>query len=42
MPPTTLNSEEPLIAKGYFPQGTTLSDDDRDMLACSNFHYLLG
>ena len=31
-----------LIAKGYFPQGTTLSDDDRDMLACSNFHYLLG
>lgn len=31
-----------LIAKGYFPQGTTLSDDDRDMLACSNFRYLLG
>ena len=34
--------EKYLIAKRYFPQGTTLSDDDRDMLACSNFHYLLG
>ncbi len=36
------DQKEYLVAKRYFPQGTTLSDDDRDMLACSNFHYLLG
>lgn len=34
--------KEYLVDKRYFPQGITLSDDDRDMLACSNFHYLLG
>lgn len=40
--PSIEKQKKYLIAKGYFPQGTTLSDDDRDMLACSNFHYLLG
>ena len=40
--PSLEDQRKYLIAKGYFPQGTTLSDDDRDMLACSNFHYLLG
>ena len=40
--PSIEDQKEYLVAKRYFPQGTTLSDDDRDMLACSNFHYLLG
>ena len=40
--PSIEDQKEYLVARRYFPQGTTLSDDDRDMLACSNFHYLLG
>ena len=40
--PSPEEQKEYLIAKGYFPQGTTLSDGDRDVLARSNFHYLLG
>ena len=40
--PSIEDQKEYLVAKRYFPQGITLSDDDRDMLACSNFHYLLG
>ena len=40
--PSIEEQKEYLVAKRYFPQGITLSDDDRDMLACSNFHYLLG
>lgn len=40
--PSIEDQKEYLVAKRYFPQGIALSDDDRDMLACSNFHYLLG